>query len=660
MKRFEQVSPFLIVAGIFAVFLFGFWGHGLHNPAELEFWQALYAILRMFLLEGETNNFKQVIASFVAAFILGYGIFQIVWLYAYDWYARFIIRNFYRGHTIILGNTGTGYRIATELLKENEKVVAIEHRDNFDENIEKIKQLGGLVLNSSKSESNDLLKAGIARAGHCLVLTDNDEKNLQTANIITWLNHKKQVIKGPLRVLVNVNDWYKKSFLKDYMDMYTRTPNFDLDTFNTHHAAAQVIYDRFSPLSNSAYSIVKAEDGIVTQIEASSHCIAIIGYDQTAEHFLIENIILSHSPGLKKLKILLVQQDVDNLLKEITVKMPFIDEYLDIIPIEFTDEHFLSENYFTKELKKEWGNLNAAYVFGENDAKLISVANSFRQMLYSEFNDLKETPIVLTLPEKSKALELLNPTQLLGEGEHIELFDLLRDKFNIQVIRLITDTCTKAKIIDESGVMDALSKVINYFYSIKYEFKWLLPENERDLLTQSLLDDIERAFLEMDFKTENPLKELETLVLLKISKALNRMTDTLRNIFSIEARWHALSDQKQDSNRYVARHLGVKVNFIQKMGHEHLNTAIISKYFKIFAPVEHRRWCSEKLCYKFKYGPFPENNETKKLLKDTLKIHDQIIPYGSLSKEMEDKDFNMFLLIPVLQRIREILDQANT
>jgi hypothetical protein len=659
MKRIEQISPFLIVAGIFSVFLFGFWGHGLHNPAELEFWQALYAILRMFLLEGETNNFKQVIASFIAAMILGYGIFQIVWFYAYDWYARFKIRYFYKGHTIIMGNTGIGYRIATELLKEGEPVVAIEHRDNFDENIEKIRHLGGLIINSSKSESNDLLKAGIARAGNCLVLTDSDEKNLQTANIITWLNHKKQVIQGPLRVLINVEDWYKKSFLKDYMDMYTRTTNFDMDIFNTHQAAAQVIYDTFSPLANSEYRIAKTEDGIVTQIEASAHCIAIIGYDQTVEHFLIENIILSHSPGLKKLKILLVQQEVEVLLKKILVKMPFIYDYLDIIPIEFHDEHFLSENYFTPSLKNEWATLNAAYIFGENDAKLISIANSFRQMLYAEFGDLNKVPIVLTLPEKSKALELLNPKQLLGEGEHIALFDLLREKFNIHVIRLITDTCTKAKIIDESGVMDALSKVINYFYSIKYEFVWLLPENERAKLTQELLDEIEQAFLEVEFKTNHPLKELEDMVLGKISKKLNRMSDTLRNPFSIEARWHSLSDQKQDSNRYVARHLGVKVNFIQKMGHDHLNKSIISKYFKIFAPVEHRRWCSEKLSYKFRYGPFPEDNKTKKLLKDTLKIHDQIIPYGSLSKEMEDKDFNMFLLIPVLQKIRVILDAGH-
>lgn len=659
MKRLEQFSPYLIVIGIIAVFVFGFWGYGLHNPMELEFWQALYGILRMFLLEGDTNNFRQVIASFIAAMVLGYGIFQIVWFFAYEWYARFKIRVFYKGHTIIMGNTGIGYRIATELLKDGEPVVAIEDKENFDENIEKIKQLGGLVLTSSNSESNDLIKAGIARAGHCLILTDNDEKNLQTANILTWLNHKKKVIKGPLRVLVNVEDWYKKSFLKDYMDMYTRTTNFDMDTFNTHQAAAQVIYDTFSPLANSEYSIVKAEDGIVTQIEAADHTIAIIGYDKTAEHFLMENIILSHSPGLKKLKVILVQKNVDKLLRDIEIKMPYIYDYIEVMPVEFKDEQFLSDCYFTPELKTAWGNLGTAYIFGEDDAMLISVANSFRQMLYAEYGDLKGIPIVLTLPEKSKALELLNPEQLLGEGENIELFNLLRENFNIHVVRLVTDTCTKAKVIDESGVMDSLSKVINYFYSIKYEFVWLLPDNEREKVSNELLEEIENDFLNMSFNSNFPLDELESVVLNKMAKALSKQTQSVKGTFGIEARWHALSDQKQDSNRFVARHLGVKVNFIQKMGHDHLDRDIISKYFKIFAPVEHRRWCSEKLSYKFRYGPFPSDNKEKKLLKDTLKIHDQIIPYEDLSQEMEDKDFNMFLLIPVLQKIREILESEN-
>ena len=43
------------------------------------------------------------------------------------------------------------------------------------------------------------------------------------------------------------------------------------------------------------------------------------------------------------------------------------------------------------------------------------------------------------------------------------------------------------------------------------------------------------------------------------------------------------------------------------------------------------------------------------MLKETLKIHDQIITYEELDKEMEDKDLNMFLLIPVMQSAKEAI-----
>ncbi|MEM6299928.1 MAG: hypothetical protein AAF740_14665, partial [Bacteroidota bacterium] len=120
----------------------------------------------------------------------------------------------------------------------------------------------------------------------------------------------------------------------------------------------------------------------------------------------------------------------------------------------------------------------------------------------------------------------------------------------------------------------------------------------------------------------------------------------------IQARWQSLPGLKQLSNRYVARHLNVKIDFLSKIGYADCRKEDIIPFFHALAPVEHDRWTSEKLAYKFRFGPFPKDRTVKNLLKDTLKIHDQIIPYEELTQEMEDKDFNMFLLIPVMQRMR--------
>ncbi|MBX2840192.1 MAG: hypothetical protein KTR26_00360, partial [Flammeovirgaceae bacterium] len=361
-------------------------------------------------------------------------------------------------------------------------------------------------------------------------------------------------------------------------------------------------------------------------------------------------------PGLRNLKILLIDRDIEKKFKDIKFRFPYIEEFLDITPIELEDENFQSEIFKNDNFKKDLSHLSHAYIFGDEDTYLLGLANSFRQMLYAETGDLNKIPIILTLPEKSKILDLLEPMEIQSEGNELRLFNELKEKFNINVIRLITDTCTKSKLIDEIGIMDSLSKIINYFYSIKYEFYWLLDEKDREKLNDESLEKLELGYVNYPIEGNSPLSQLENFVLNELANILGKKTIELKPLFTIDDRWNSLSDLKQESNRYVARHLEIKLNFIGKMGHKEINTKVIEQYFKVFAPVEHKRWCSEKLCFNFRYGPFPENDtKTTKILKDSLKIHDQLISYDNLSKEMEDKDFNMFLLIPLLKKVKEQL-----
>jgi len=40
------------------------------------------------------------------------------------------------------------------------------------------------------------------------------------------------------------------------------------------------------------------------------------------------------------------------------------------------------------------------------------------------------------------------------------------------------------------------------------------------------------------------------------------------------------------------------------------------------------------------------------LLKEIVKIHNQLIPYENLTQEEKDKDLNLFLLIPLLKGLQ--------
>jgi hypothetical protein len=53
----------------------------------------------------------------------------------------------------------------------------------------------------------------------------------------------------------------------------------------------------------------------------------------------------------------------------------------------------------------------------------------------------------------------------------------------------------------------------------------------------------------------------------------------------------------------------------------------------------------------YKYGPLVSDKAERYVLKDVLKIHNQLIPYDKLTEIEKEKDLNLFLLLPLLSRI---------
>jgi hypothetical protein len=670
LRKLRVFSPVIIFTLTALVFVLGLLGYQDYWEAqrlllpgetlETDWWGAIYAVISMFLMEGmdppTIANGKLVAAKFLAALLLGYGIFITVYNYLHTAWLMFKIKYFYENHTVVLGGGHIGCKIAVEMLKAGEKVVVLDTNPH-NENLVIINAYGGISLIGSAMEKDDLFKVGIDKASYCIVVTGHDESNLETAHILSQLNQAGK-IKGHLKVHMNINDWYNVNFLKDYLDLYTKTQHFDIDTFDTDLNAAQMIFDKYSPVAHVKYQkVIAPETGKMISVKSSDNAIAIVGFNSAAENFIVECIILSHVPGLRNLKVLLIDVDVQKYVKQIRFKFPFIDDYLDLIPYELEDENFYSPVFNSPTFIEHLHILSHAYFFGSHDAYLMGLANRFRQLLYANIDDMNKATLVVCLPESSKIMSIIDPNPTDKTKEH--LFDTVQKGFNINVVNQITDTCTKAKLIDDIGVVVALAKMVNYFYAVKYEFEWLLPEADRKAYQDlGLTDKLESIFLAKRFSSPKPTQELENAILGEMAKALQKNQAELAKIFGINVKWNVLSDIKQDSNRYVARHLEVKVNFLESMGHNDFTKEVIESYLKVFAPIEHKRWNSEKQSFKFRYGKFPKEKPKRNLLKEMLKIHDQIIPYDHLDKEMEDKDLNMFLLIPVMQSAKEAILRA--
>ena len=97
---------------------------------------------------------------------------------------------------------------------------------------------------------------------------------------------------------------------------------------------------------------------------------------------------------------------------------------------------------------------------------------------------------------------------------------------------------------------------------------------------------------------------------------------------------------------------------LKYLGCQPLNRKNITDYFPRLAPIEHIRWNAEKMVFNFKYGPFSADKSERNLLKEVLKIHDQLVPFDKLEDVDKEKDLNIFLMIPVLNIINSFNEEA--
>jgi hypothetical protein len=63
------------------------------------------------------------------------------------------------------------------------------------------------------------------------------------------------------------------------------------------------------------------------------------------------------------------------------------------------------------------------------------------------------------------------------------------------------------------------------------------------------------------------------------------------------------------------------------------------------------------MVFNYQYGEYTKNIKEKSITKEILKIHDQLIPYEELTEEEKYKDLNLFLLLPLIHKLRSSLNK---
>lgn len=540
-------------------------------------------------------------------------------------------------YIIVIGLSRIGLRIANDARNKAKKVIVIS--EDGTNTLSDELHLNGVKVISVKNINEDaLFKAGIKRATSCLVVSENDEYNINLAKSIIDLK-KKRGGSIKLSLIVHVANWYTRNLLIDQISSFSSSKNISTRFFDINHNAAKLIYDRFPPHNYLNDETNRNDERIV----------CVLGNNKISEAFLLENAILSHYPNSKQLKILFLCENAEQVLDGLTKKFPFLLEYINLVPVELLNTSFSSKLKWSSEFMISIPKIDAAYFFGDDDAKILSTALHFKQFLYNNTKNLRKVPVVVNLPEKTRIFQLLNS----GVNQNKSIAEKYKDDLVIHFVRTVFDSCTYENLISQNDI-ETLAKTVNYFSAVKYEFDSILTTHFKKSNNLNLLGELESKILNFKVKKGDPLSQIEAFILQALKGYTKNSDYRVKQYFGINEIWNNTSERNKDSNRYVVRSSPVKLSILGELKVNEIVEESLKEHMESLGSVEHNRWSAEKLVADFAFGNLPENDTAlKKIIKGSLKIHDQLKKFDQLDHLNKKKDIDMFLILPLLDKIKK-------
>lgn len=647
-----RYGPLFITLLILATVILGYWGYAIHTQRKpSDPFSIVYETILMFKMESYESgviNWQLIVARYLATLIVGYGIFVLVVGHFRKWWQRMHVMLLYRKHTIIAGLGSKGFSLAMDLHEHGVKVVAMDNDEN-NPLIRSARRAGIMVIISDGLDRNSWIHAGLFKAGRIVLAMGSDDRNIETALFLAELcsAHKEGF---HLEGLVNIDNPANFALLKDYLDGWQDKHKLNFNLFSTSRLAAQRIWDQHPPHDPQTMNPKGAEISIL-----------ISGFNESAEAFLTENMILTHYRDQKNIGVFLQVDQPAELQAMIEWKYPFMDRYLEMI---FTAHPETGTGEGKQMDQEETAKLNRVYVFGEEDAEVILRAKKLRQWLYCAGTDdyigegnsmsmdiemaMKVPEIIVCLPEKSDVVGLLNASE-----------KSLSDHFGIRFFRVFSDSLNKASLIDQNDLVTMHAKVINYLYAIKYvlcgkvqtlnsTYRTFQEDQQAELFSEQLV----KTMIDAKVTGDHPLAMVEKAVTDKVRAIFPKASGEELEPFGIDYQWNLLTDLLEDSNYYSARHASIKM--LYPHGNEY--------DFEALAPMEHKRWMAEKQMFGFRNGFLPlqpDQKPLKKILKEELRISDLMVPYPELPVKEQDKDYDPYRLLDLLQRISKEYKKAS-
>jgi Trk K+ transport system NAD-binding subunit len=575
----------LFVVCISSAFI-GFSSYSGEGGEKLNFWSRAYFTMQLFVLEFNIPHNKVPglvnFARFLAPVVLTSAVLSFIFFNLKNYFNILYIRLFYHNHAVFSGLGTKTYLLAQDFANKGNQVLIIEKDPgNYYLNLLKHKNIRFIT---GKTESEDLLlKAKIHKASFFYALTESDSANINLSHLVNKSLKDKNISKS-IKINLHLSELNNLQIFKSYQEKSDDL--IDIHAFNIYQKAAALVAYQYSPDQFLP---------ILTESDTAVH-VLVHGMNPVGQALIIEIAQLYHFTNLKKTKLTVVDDFIQEKADKFLRIFPFIEQVLDI---EFVDSFELKNDNFYNKNKE----ISVCFVCSDTDSQSINIAKTYRQ----EFVNLQVINTSVTLLKKIAAGNLMEFPKIVvvlpKDPDFLNLFSNIWDEtrlLNIDLFEIYPQVCTKTILTDDMEIYDDLAMQIH-----------------------------------------NTYLNLESAELIE---KWNELTDEQKDWNRYPAR-----------HLFVKlRYLGAAIEELSSTANEFDFSSVTQSQNDLLARVEHTRWVAEKLIARFRPTVETSNKEVQKVLKTKLHLHKDIRPWEELSLSDHSKD-SMF--IDDLQRIATRLNK---
>ncbi len=423
----------------------------------------MYDTLRLFILELNLPPTSFIpwqlqIGRFAGLILVGLAVVQTVWHFFREY---LLLSFFYKNHVVICGLGRRGFEIAKDFfykkdLNKKYKVVAIE-KENGNEYIRKIKELGCIVLTGDASDKDQLIKAKIYKAEYLITVTDNDRTNLEIAiNTNTLLNSENLIRKpdDPLRVFIHILEREIASLI--FENKILKNSNFSENTvFNIYDNAARALFKE-NPLYSSQTFNAKDENN------PRPFTMLIIGFNNFGEAIFRQAAKIAHFANLRNPRFIIADSDIEKKERHFYQQYPEIKNCCDVIFAKYKDaEKGITEDYDLKsrDFYEQIVTNEFDYIAVCVDDDELSLNTGINIINHYKFNlNADQMPIIVTKAIKEPLF-----------GKAVREIKRDEEKPLLNQFASFESMCSIDTVINET--LDNMAKAVNNYYAKLYNGK---------------------------------------------------------------------------------------------------------------------------------------------------------------------------------------------